>query len=71
MNSERLFLAFVIFAGLMTFFTSGGLSQSDNGLYNAQTYWKVAPPAEGRFRMSHLPRVTHYGKRFDNRNSLV
>mmetsp|Transcript_27730 Transcript_27730/g.75015 ORF Transcript_27730/g.75015 Transcript_27730/m.75015 type:complete len:447 (-) Transcript_27730:84-1424(-) len=57
--------------GLMDFFTSGGLSQSDNGLHSAQTFYKSAPPVDGGMRHAHLPRVTHYGKKFDNRNSLV
>ena len=55
----------------MTFFTSGGLSQSDNGLFNAQTYYKNVAPVDGGFKHSHLPHVTHYGKKFDNRSSLV
>ncbi|KAF5838351.1 hypothetical protein DUNSADRAFT_3022 [Dunaliella salina] len=57
--------------GLMDFFTTGGLSQSDNGLHNAQIFYKHMPPADGGMKHSHLPHITHYGKKFDNKNSLV
>uniref|UniRef100_A0A7S0S5T1 Flagellar associated protein n=1 Tax=Chlamydomonas leiostraca TaxID=1034604 RepID=A0A7S0S5T1_9CHLO len=57
-------------AGLMTFFTATGEHVSDNGLSNAQEYYRLCRPSM-MFRMSALPHVTHYGKPFAARNSLV
>lgn len=54
----------------MTFFTSKGEFVSDNGLANAQGYYKLAPPGN-HFKGSQLPHVTVYGKKFLSRNSLV
>lgn len=58
-------------AGIMSFFTSTGVSVSDNGLSNAQLYYKIARPGEGRFKGSQEPHQTHYGAPFKAKNSLV
>lgn len=57
--------------GVLSFFRSTGVIQSDNGLFNAETYFKSTPHVDGTLRSSHLPHTTVYGKKFDNRNSLV
>ena len=40
-------------------------------VFTLQSYFKLVRPGDGRFKMSHLPHTTHYGKPFDPRNSLV
>jgi hypothetical protein len=56
--------------GIMTFFTSAGPYVSDNGLSNAQEFYKLVKPGND-MKHSSLCHVTHYGKRFDPRASLV
>lgn len=57
-------------AGIMKFFSSTGETVSDNGLSNAQEYYKLCKPGND-FKHSQLPKVTHYGKPFNPMNSLV
>eukprot|EP00798_Chlamydomonas_sp_ICE-L_P013088 gene13088-3616_t len=58
-------------AGIMSFFTSTGVTISDNGLSNAQLYYKHACPGEGRFQTSRECHQTTYGAPFKAKNSLV
>ncbi len=57
-------------AGILTFFTAGGEMVSDNGLAEAQRYYAGRDPGEN-MKHSQLPHHTHYGKRFNPRNSMV
>mmetsp|Transcript_17300 Transcript_17300/g.37331 ORF Transcript_17300/g.37331 Transcript_17300/m.37331 type:complete len:459 (-) Transcript_17300:854-2230(-) len=59
-------------AGIMTFFTSAGEYVSDNGLSNAQEYYKLANRgAEARFKSPLASKTTYYGAKFNPRTSLV
>lgn len=57
--------------GLMTFFHSAGEYVSDNGLTNAQSYFKSVRPGDGGFKMGSVSKTTYYGKPFHASNSLV
>ena len=58
-------------AGLMAFFTSTGETVSDNGLANAQCYYKTERPGDGRFKTAYPSQQTVYGLKFNPRSSLV
>ncbi len=57
--------------GIMGFFTSTGETVSDNGLSNAQLFYTMTRPGEGRVKGSQLPHSTVYGAPFKAGNSLV
>ena len=58
-------------AGCMQFFTSEGEFISDNGLTNAQQYFKIVRVGDGRFKGSIANKATDYGAPFKATNSLV
>ncbi len=55
----------------MQFFTSAGEYISDNGLSNAQLYYKTVRPGDGRFKVAIPSKATCYGSMFKKTNSLV
>ncbi len=55
----------------MQFFQSTGEYVSDNGLANAQQYYKSVRPGDGRFKMATPSKATCYGSMFKATNSLV
>lgn len=57
-------------AGIMDFFSSTGEHLSENGLADAQQYYRLCKPGMN-MKLTHLPHSTHYGKPFNPRNSLV
>ena len=57
--------------GCMQFFTSAGEFISENGLTNAQQYYKILRVGDGRFKVGIPPKSTPYGARFKDTNSLV
>lgn len=57
--------------GLMSFFQGGGESVSDNGLANAQKYYGILKPLEGRPKMQLVSKTTAYGAQFNPQSSLV
>lgn len=59
-----------LFAGIMTFFTSTGEYVSENGLSNAQSYYKLCEPGN-QMKMDHFSHINHHGKKFNPRASMV
>jgi hypothetical protein len=57
--------------GCMQFFTSAGEYISDNGLTNAQQYFKILRVGDGRFHVGIPSKSTPYGAPFKATNSLV
>ena len=61
-------------AGLLTFFQNSQTGTewvSENGLFNAQVFYKLLRPYEGSLKHSKLPGVTDYGAPFNPANSMV
>lgn len=57
--------------GILSYFHSGGEYISENGLANAQCYFKECKPGAGRFQMQSTDKTTAYGAPFKSANSLV
>lgn len=57
--------------GVMDFFQAGKEAVSDNGIANAQLYYKTVRPGDGRFKMSQPSKATVYGQKFNPGKCLV
>jgi hypothetical protein len=57
--------------GLMTFFTGGVESVSENGLSDAQKFFVKLRPLEGRFKTGITSKTTPAGAKFSAGSSLV